>query len=145
VVEATVGQRAAQALVKEQEQQRDLYTLVGEAVGVARAVPLQQAMAFQFSQVVAELVQAVGGFGKLKGGEDGFVDLFRSPSAEMGAGMKQHLQQADDARLVDVEAGFLAITDRFAGPISQPRSKILWMGKLRLKMKLRQYSIWAMA
>src|ERR1035441_4155409 len=26
-------------------------------------------------------------------------------------------------------------------PISQPRSKILWMGKLRLKMKLRQYSI----
>jgi len=30
-------------------------------------------------------------------------------------------------------------------PIWQPRSKILWIGKLRLKMKLRQYSIWAMA
>ena len=29
-------------------------------------------------------------------------------------------------------------------PISQLRSKILWMGKWRLKMKFRQYSIWAM-
>ena len=30
-------------------------------------------------------------------------------------------------------------------PSSQLRSKSLWMGKLRLKMKLRQYSIWLMA
>jgi len=30
-------------------------------------------------------------------------------------------------------------------PSSQLRSKSLWMGKLRLKMKLRQYSIWAIA
>ena len=30
-------------------------------------------------------------------------------------------------------------------PISQPRSKILWTGKLRLKMKLRQYSTWLTA
>jgi len=29
-------------------------------------------------------------------------------------------------------------------PVSQDRSKILWMGKLRLKIKFRQYSIWAM-
>jgi hypothetical protein len=30
-------------------------------------------------------------------------------------------------------------------PSSQLRSNSLWMGKLRLKMKLRQYSIWAIA
>ena len=30
-------------------------------------------------------------------------------------------------------------------PSSQLRSNSLWMGKWRLKMKLRQYSIWAMA
>ena len=30
-------------------------------------------------------------------------------------------------------------------PNSQLRSKILWIGKWRLKMKLRQYSIWLMA
>ena len=30
-------------------------------------------------------------------------------------------------------------------PSSQLRSNSLWMGKLRLKMKLRQYSIWLMA
>ena len=34
---------------------------------------------------------------------------------------------------------------RRQSPISQLRSKILWMGKWRLKMKLRQYSICAMA
>ena len=30
-------------------------------------------------------------------------------------------------------------------PSSQLRSNSLWIGKFRLKMKLRQYSIWAMA
>jgi hypothetical protein len=30
-------------------------------------------------------------------------------------------------------------------PSSQERSKALWMGKWRLKMKLRQYSIWLIA
>ena len=30
-------------------------------------------------------------------------------------------------------------------PSSQLRSNSLWMGKLRLKMKLRQYSIWLIA
>jgi hypothetical protein len=30
-------------------------------------------------------------------------------------------------------------------PSSQLRSNSLWMGKRRLKMKLRQYSIWEMA
>ena len=30
-------------------------------------------------------------------------------------------------------------------PSSQLRSNNLWMGKCRLKMKLRQYSIWAIA
>ena len=30
-------------------------------------------------------------------------------------------------------------------PAPEPRSNNLWMGKCRLKMKLRQYSIWAIA
>ena len=30
-------------------------------------------------------------------------------------------------------------------PNSELRSKILWIGKWRLKMKLRQYSIWLIA
>ena len=59
VVEAAVGQRAAESLVKEQKQQRDLHALGGETVGVAAAIALQQAVAFEFAQIVAELVQPV--------------------------------------------------------------------------------------
>lgn len=44
VVEAAVGERSAQALVEEQEQQRNLDALGGEAVGVAGAVPLEEGM-----------------------------------------------------------------------------------------------------
>ena len=60
VVEATVGDRPAEALVEEQEQKRDLDTLGGEPVSVAAAVALKQFVALQFAEVVAELVQSVG-------------------------------------------------------------------------------------
>ena len=57
MVEAAVGQRSTQVLMEEQEQQCDLSTLRGEAVGVAATVALQQAVALELSQIVAELVQ----------------------------------------------------------------------------------------
>ena len=60
VVEAAVGKRSAQPLVKEQEEQRDLNAFGGEAVGVAGSVTLQQRMAFELAQIVAQLVEAVG-------------------------------------------------------------------------------------
>ena len=44
VVEAAVGQRAAEALVKEQKQQRDVNAFGGETVGVAAAIAFQQAV-----------------------------------------------------------------------------------------------------
>ena len=59
VVEAAVGERSAQALMEEQEQQCDLDTFRGEAVSVAGTVTLDQAVALEFAQIVAELVQAV--------------------------------------------------------------------------------------
>ena len=59
VVEAAVGQRAAESLVKEQKEQRDMHAFGGETVGVATAIALQQAVAFEFAQVVAELVQPI--------------------------------------------------------------------------------------
>ena len=42
------------------------------------------------------------------------------------------------------DCGDLVAGDRHR-PSSQLRSNSLWMGKRRLKMKLRQYSIWAIA
>ena len=41
MIEAAVGQRSAQALMEEQEQQRDLNALEGEAVSIAGAIALQ--------------------------------------------------------------------------------------------------------
>jgi hypothetical protein len=56
VVEAAIGERAAQAFVEEQEEERDLNAFGGETIGVAGAVALQQSVAFELAQVVAELV-----------------------------------------------------------------------------------------
>ena len=77
-MEAAVGERAAEPFVEEQKEQRDLNPFGGEPVGVAGAVTLQQTVAFELAQVVAELVEAVGGVGEVEGGEDGAVDLRRN-------------------------------------------------------------------
>src|SRR6476659_1674132 len=125
----------------------------------------------------------------MEGGEDGVVDVLGRPAADMTAGMQEDFEEADDARVVDLDAGIAHRADgdrkskalqqrkvdmdieplrlealprilrfrrvpkisvilsavRRHKPSSQLRSNSLWMGKLRLKMKLRQYSIWAIA
>ena len=91
-MKAAVCERAAEALVEEQEQQGHLAAFGSDPVGIAGAVAFQQAVAFEFAQIVAELVEAVGFGGKLKGGEDGFVDLFRGPSADGIDAMEQDLK-----------------------------------------------------
>ena len=58
VVEAAVGERSAQAFVEEEEEQRHLDAFWREAVGVSRAVTLDEAMPFELAQVVAQLVEA---------------------------------------------------------------------------------------
>ena len=45
MMEAAVGERSAQPFMEEQEEQRDVDALCGEAVGVARAVALDQSVA----------------------------------------------------------------------------------------------------
>ena len=52
MVEAAIGERAAQAFVEEQEEERNLNPFGGETIGVAGAVALQQPMAFELAQVV---------------------------------------------------------------------------------------------
>ena len=92
VVEAAVGQGTAKALVEEEEQECDLEAFGGEAVGIAAAVALEERVAFQLAQMVAELVQAIGFGGKLEGGEHGLVDLFGGPAADGIAPVEQNLQ-----------------------------------------------------
>ena len=49
VVETAVGQRPAEALVKEQKQEPDLDAFGGELVSIAGAIAFQQAVALQLS------------------------------------------------------------------------------------------------
>src|ERR1700722_871743 len=69
-------------------------------------------MAFELAQVIAQLVQAIGFVGDVECGEDGLVDLFGGPAADMTAAVQEHLEEADDARVVDLDAG---IADRADG------------------------------
>src|SRR6202049_2457859 len=69
-------------------------------------------MSFEFSQVIAKLIQTVGFFGKLKTLENDLVNVLGAPGAEIVAAMQQNLQEPDDARLVDLDT---CIVDRACG------------------------------
>jgi hypothetical protein len=66
MVKAAVGKGTTQALMEEQKQYGDLNTLQGEVVGVTVAVAFQQPVPLELSQIVAELVEAVGFIGEVE-------------------------------------------------------------------------------
>ena len=92
VMEAAVGERTAETLVEEQEQERDVNAFGRQAVGVAAAIAFQQTVSFELAQIVAELVEAVGFRGELEGGENGLVNLFGGPAADGSAVVQEHFQ-----------------------------------------------------
>ena len=112
VVEATVGERSAQALVEEQEEQCDLNPLGGEQVGVARAVALEESVPLEFAQIVAKLVEAVSLGGDVEGSEDGLVDFACRPTADMSSSVQQDLEETNDPRVLDFDAGIADRADR---------------------------------
>src|SRR2546429_8351844 len=75
-----IGQGSADALVEEDEQGAHTGSLFGEAVGVVLAHSLQQAVAFHFAQVVAELIEGVGLRREGKSSQQGFPDLDGTPT-----------------------------------------------------------------
>src|SRR5271163_120277 len=105
VVEAAVGEWAAEPLVEEKKEQGDLDAFGGETVGVSGSITLQQPVAFELAQVVAQSVEAVVFLGEVEAGEDGMVDLFGGPAAEVAAAVQEDLEEADDARVMELDAG----------------------------------------
>src|SRR3984893_16946940 len=105
VVEAAVGERSAQPFMEEQKEQGNLDALDGEAIGVAGSVTLDEAVRFELAQVVAELVEAISTLGETEGGENGVVDLLGRLAADVTAAMQENLHEADDAGVVDLDAG----------------------------------------
>ena len=121
VVESAVGERSAKALVEEEEEEGDVNALGGQAVSVAGAIALEQAVSFEFAEVIAELVESVMVARKLEGGEDCLVNLVGRPSADGTAVMQQNLEQPDDPRVMDLDAGKTdgADGDRQCNPLKQ--------------------------
>src|SRR3984893_10939378 len=134
VMEAAVGERAAQPFVEEEKEQRNLNPFGGETIGVAGAVALQQPMAFELAQVVAKLVEAVGAVGEVEGGEDGVMDLHGGAAADVTAAMQEHFEQADDAGVVDLDAGIAHRADGdWQGEALQQRKADMDIEPLRLE------------
>jgi hypothetical protein len=67
---------------------------------------------FELAQIIAQLVQAIRSFGETEGGEDGLVDVLRGPAADVSTAMQENLEEANDSRVVDFDAG---IADRADG------------------------------
>ena len=68
-------------------------------------------MAFEFAQVVAELVQSVGFLGKLEALKNNLVNVPGSPAAEAVATMQENFKQPDDASLMDLDTGVMDRAD----------------------------------
>ena len=121
-IEEAVGQRPTDALVKEDEEEADPVSFVGETVAVSSPHALQEAVALEFAQVITQLGQGVAVGGEAEGGQDSRVDLGDTPASDSGSGMQQHLHEADHAGIVDLDAGDTAFaTDNGQGQALKER------------------------
>ena len=102
-MEEAIGQGSADALMEEHEDEGDANAFVGEAVGIAMGVALEQGMGFEFAEVVAKLGEGVALRGKLVSGEDGLVDLAGTPAAELGAAMEEDFHEAEGTGVLDFD------------------------------------------
>jgi hypothetical protein len=99
-----VGQGTADPGVKEDKHRGDFGAVVGQAIAVAPAVSLQEAVRFHLPQVVPELRHGVRLGGERKCLEDGGVNLGRPPAGELRSAVQQDLHQAQQARVLDLDA-----------------------------------------
>ena len=104
MVEQAVGERAANALVKEDEEKGHASSFVGQAIGVAIRVAFEESVGFQLAQVVAELAEAIGVGGQAKGLEDGGVQIGGAPAGYRRGLVQEQFQQTDEAGVVDLDA-----------------------------------------
>ena len=65
-----------------EEEERDVYAFVGQSVGVAPFLALEQSVVFELSQIVTELVESGCSGTELESGNDCFVNLFGGPAAD---------------------------------------------------------------
>ncbi len=91
-MEAAVGKGSTEALVEEQEQECNVDAFDSEAVGIAPTVTLEKCVTFELAEIVTELVQSVGLWGKLECRDNGLVNLFGGPATNGVAAVQQNFQ-----------------------------------------------------
>ena len=69
-------------------------------------------MSLEFAQIVAKLVEAVGVCREIERFEHALVDLASRPAPDLGAGVQKNLEEADDAGVLDFNAGVADRADR---------------------------------
>jgi hypothetical protein len=74
--------------VKEDEEDDDLHSLVGEAIVVMPDVTLEQPVGAHLAQVVAELVQTIAGRGLRHRGQDSLVNWGGAPAGQPRTAME---------------------------------------------------------
>ena len=100
-------------------------------------------MTLKLAQVVAQSIEAVSSLGEIEGGEDGLVDLLGGPAADVSAAVQENLEQADDARVVDFDAGIADRSDGIGqGDTLQEREVDVDVEPLRLKPAKRSVMAW---
>jgi hypothetical protein len=68
-------------------------------------------MAFEFAQVVSQLVDAVASVGELEGADYGLMDLLGGPATNVAATVQEDFEQAHDARIMELDAGIADCAD----------------------------------
>ncbi len=74
-------------------------------LGVSRALALEQSTALEHTLVIRQTADA----GEVDGGEDGLVDLFGVPVADLCADVKKDFEQGDDTWIVDFDVRVIIV------------------------------------
>lgn len=103
-LEKGIGNRATDAFMKEKKEKRGLNPFFREAIAVVWEFPLNQAMGFHLTEIVAELGERIGMRLEPKGFEKRLMEITRSPRGDAGTGMDEHLHETDQAGIVDFDS-----------------------------------------
>jgi hypothetical protein len=107
--------------MKEKEQEGCLDSLFSEAIAIVLGIPLNQPMSFHLAQVIAELGKGIGRGLEIKAFQKSLMEITSSPGGDAGAGMHQHLHEANQAGIVDLDPCDFGMTrnDRESHPLEQ--------------------------
>ena len=107
--------------MKQKKEERYLNAFFSEAIAIVLEIPLNQAMSFHLTQIIAELRRRIGKGLEIKGFKKNLMEITGSPSGDAGAGMNEHFHEADQAGIVDLDPCDFGMTrnDGESDPLEQ--------------------------